>query len=73
MLPLLWWHNPTESIFTDSERINGVALTPPVDEGSLNECGMYAVSKYYFKLCQIGHNIDVKMQRPNETPGDITC
>lgn len=51
----------------------GVALTPPVDEGSLNECGMYAVSKYYFKLCQIGHKIEVKMQRPNEMMSDLTC
>lgn len=51
----------------------GEALTPPVDEGSLNECGMYAVSKYYFKLCQIGHKIEVKMRRPNETMSNLTC
>lgn len=46
-LPLPGWHNPTESIFTDSQRINGllgnVALNPLVDEGSPDESGTYWV------------------------------
>lgn len=50
-LPLLQWHNPTEHISTDRERIHywddNVALSPRVDEGSQDEYyGMYAVWNY---------------------------